>query len=235
VGGGRCGALRRLSLKLNGLGDAGLRALVGGGALGALEALQVSHNTIRDEGVEALALGWPVGLARLDLEGNFVSAEGLRALRRPAAARALGWLNVDHNQLEEGAWDFFGEAPLEALVTLSARHNRLGRGWRGRWRGRRRWGGCGFWRCRPTRWGMRGRGRWPSGVAGELACLEVERCQVGGRGRAGAGEERAAGRAVAAVAGAERAGRGGAGRSRGVERAAVAVDRWSKGCLRPVV
>jgi Ran GTPase-activating protein (RanGAP) involved in mRNA processing and transport len=183
VGGGRCGALRRLSLKLNGLGDAGLRALVGGGALGALEALQVSHNTIRDEGVEALALGWPVGLARLDLEGNFVSAEGLRALRRPAAARALGWLNVDHNQLEEGAWDFFGEAPLEALVTLSARHNRLGPRVARALARSASLGRLRFLALSSNPLGDEGaRALAEAASLGELACLEVERCQVGDAG-----------------------------------------------------
>jgi uncharacterized protein (TIGR02996 family) len=122
--------LKALRLPSNNLGNAGLRALIRAASLTSLEELdlsaQVRHERynrdpiIRAAGMGAL-MGWSglAGVRSLNLSGNDVSRDGLRALLRSPHAAALKELSLRDGRLDGQAMGEFDAAlpglRLEAL------------------------------------------------------------------------------------------------------------------------
>jgi hypothetical protein len=129
--------LKALRLPSNNLGNAGLSALTQFAAMTALEELDLSalsrherynHDPIiRAAGMGAL-MGWPglAGVRSLNLSGNDVSRDGLRALLRSPHAAALKELSLRDGRLDGQAMAEFGDAlPGLHLVTLDLGENVL--------------------------------------------------------------------------------------------------------------
>ena len=91
------GRLEELDLRMNNVGDAGLRALIDSSASGWLPGLRVlalSSNGISDDGVEVLASAVTakrafVGLEQLRLESNRIGPRGMASLARSIDEGAL--------------------------------------------------------------------------------------------------------------------------------------------------
>jgi hypothetical protein len=114
-------ALTRLEVSGCRVGDAGAKALAGSGRLVRLEELDLSGNRVRLEGVRALARGsWP-RLRALDLRGNPLGARAARALAAADGMGALERLELDVGRLSVGS--------IEALATSPT----LGEAVRGAW------------------------------------------------------------------------------------------------------
>jgi uncharacterized protein (TIGR02996 family) len=129
--------LRALRLPSNNLGNAGLRALAQSATLTALEELDYSslarhERYIRDPVIRAAGMGalmsWP-GLATvrsLNLNGNDVSRDGLRALLRSPQVAGLKELSLRDARLDGQAMaEFAGALPGLELETLDLGENVL--------------------------------------------------------------------------------------------------------------
>lgn len=131
------GGLRALRLPSNNLGNPGLAALVRFANLAGLEELDLSalgrheryhHDPVIRAGGMGLLMSWP-GLARvrsLNLTGNDVSRDGLRALFRSPHAGGLKELSLRDGRLDGQAMaEFHSAVPTLQLESLDLGQNML--------------------------------------------------------------------------------------------------------------
>jgi uncharacterized protein (TIGR02996 family) len=102
-----------LDLSGNDVDEAGVRAVVSSKTLVSLQSLRISDNPIGDGGVAALAQSELLSrlfarTTRLELRGNLIGSDGVRALAAsPSASRCIA-LDLTHNSI--------GDAGLAAVV-----------------------------------------------------------------------------------------------------------------------
>ncbi|HEY1186776.1 MAG TPA: TIGR02996 domain-containing protein [Gemmata sp.] len=119
---------RRLNLSVNGIGDAGLAALLAAPWAPGLSHLDLNANSITVSGARALAeAGHVNNLAHLALSGNLIGADGAQALFRSAHLVGLSSLFLDRNELgDSGALALVGAPVLTGLRVLRLAGNGIG-------------------------------------------------------------------------------------------------------------
>lgn len=111
--------LRLLVLQYAGLGDEGARTLAGAPVLAGLTGLDLSGNEIGDEGLRALATARMDALAELWFSGNPIGAAGVAALAAAPHLRRLVRLHLQSRQLlSEQLYPLVGAPWLSSLHRL---------------------------------------------------------------------------------------------------------------------